>query len=275
MCIVVVHRWKVDNPRGAVLCTHGIGSTGAEFAPLAAHLSERGYDVICPDWFGHGYSQYFWRESVYRWENYVRCLATIARKYGAADLHYLGLSWGGMMLMLFLLSGRIAPRSAIFVDVPLRSNPALAASAAGLRIQADAAFDTIEQIEAFLYGRRPELIATPAAWRDYLRGARFEERDGKYVMRFDPAAIATLESYSNNVFDNFSVLDRFDFDCMFLYGTKSPYRDRELFEPYLQHKPNLTYSDILEAAHPPALYEAHQFDPIAAFLERVDAHRHD
>lgn len=268
--VLIVRSWLVDEPRGRIICTHGIGSSGAEFAILAQCLNEHGYDVVCPDWLGHGESQYLWQEGAYRWEMYLRCLAAVTRKYRTGNLHFLGVSWGGMMLLLFLIATRLKPRSAIFVDVPLRFDPALAIGAKGLRVQSEAAFDSIEAIERFLFGRRPELRPVPEEWRDYFREARFALRDGKYVMKFDPAAISVLESYSSGSFDNFRALDRFDFDMLFLYGTFSPYRDRARFAPIVAQHPNIRYADTLDAAHPPSLLEPHQFAPIVGFLNELE-----
>lgn len=267
--ILLVRIWAVSNPRGRVICTHGIGSSGAEFAILASRLNSRGFDVVCPDWLGHGESQYLWREGAYRWEFYVRCLAAVARKYHAENLHFVGVSWGGMMLLLYLLASRSAMRSAVFVDVPLCSNPALAQSAGGLRVQAEAAFDSVEEIETFLYRRRPELRATPPEWQDYLRRSRFVERDGKYVMRFDPAAIAILEQYGAATFDNFRALPRVECEALFLYGILSPYRDPVRFAPVVAQQSNLVYSDTLDSGHPPALFGDHETGPIVKFIERA------
>jgi pimeloyl-ACP methyl ester carboxylesterase len=268
--LLVIRRWPVENPRGRVICTHGMGSSGAEFALLAQRLNALGYDVVCPDWLGHGESQYLWQEGAYRWEMYIRCLIAVTRKYRTENLHFLGVSWGGMMLLLFLVATRLKPRSAIFIDVPLRFDPALMVSAKGLRAQSEAAFDDIGAIERFLYGRRPELRPVPEEWRDYFREARFVLRDGKYVMKFDPAAIAVLENYSKGNFDNFRALERFEFDALFLYGAFSPYRDRARFAPIVAQHPNIRYADTLDAAHPPSLLEPHQFAPIVEFLQSVE-----
>jgi pimeloyl-ACP methyl ester carboxylesterase len=266
----VVRAWLVERPRGRFICLHGVGSSGAEFAILATRLNELGYDVVCPDWLGHGDSEYLWREDAYRWEHYLRCLAGVMNRYRTDKLHLLGVSWGGMMLLLYLVGSRFVPRSAVFVDVPLTANPALLQSAAGLRIQSEAAFDSVEELERFLFARRPELRAGPAEWRDFFREARFIRRDGKYVMKFDQAAIAILSNYSGGRFDNFRALDRFGFDCLFLYGRFSPFRDPQRFQPYLARYPNIRYSDLLDAAHPPALLEPHEFEPIQKFLAQVD-----
>ena len=80
-----------------------------------------------------------------------------------------------------------------------------------------------------------------------------------------------MERYGATPFDNFRALDRFKFECYFLYGRLSPFRDSVRFKPYLARYPNLHYSDMLDAAHPPTLLDAHQIEPITNFLEKVTA----
>ncbi len=268
---MAVRHWPVKQSRGRVLCLHGVGSTGAEFAVLAARLNELGYDVVCPDWLGHGDSDYLLNANAYRWEVYVRSVVVLMKRYNASRMHFLGVSWGGMMLLLYLVGSRFLATSATFVDVPLRMNPALLQSTKGMRILSAAAFDTRDEMEALLYARRPELRDVPENWREYLLEARFARRAGKYVMKYDEAAIGMLEAYGSTQFDNFRALDRFGFECLFLYGRMSPFRDPARFRPYLARYPNLHYSDMLDAAHPPSLLDAHQTAPIEAFLEKVTA----
>ena len=41
---------------GTVIAWHGLARTGRDMDELAAHLSEQGYRVICPDTVGRGLS---------------------------------------------------------------------------------------------------------------------------------------------------------------------------------------------------------------------------
>ena len=266
--VLTVRRWMVERPRGRVICAHGIGSTGAEFALLAVRLNALGFEVIVPDWIGHGDSQYLWQAEHYGWESYVRCLTAVARKYQNDRTHYVGISWGGMILLFFLNYMRTPPRSAVFIDVPFRRKPTLSDSSSGLRVQSAAAFDTVEEIEEFLYSRRPELRDTPAEWRDYFRKARFDLRDGKFVMRFDPAAIEALNKYADLPFNNYRGVARINCDALFLYGKRSPYRDPVQFAQLRARHPNIEYAIALDAAHPPVLYTDEQLSPITDFIDR-------
>lgn len=268
---ILVRGWPVEKPRGRVICLHGIGSNGAEFGLLAQRLNELGYTVVCPDWLGHGDSEYLNEPGAYRWEVYVRSVVMMMHRYKAKRVHFLGVSWGGMMLALYLVGSRFQPASATFVDVPLIAHPALVNSTRNMRVLSDARFDTLEEMEAFFSKRRPELRNVPDGMQDYLREARFAHRDGKYMMKYDPAVIGMMEQYGSTSFDNFRALDRFAFECYFLYGRLSPFRDPARFKPFLTRYPNLHYSDMLDAAHPPSLLTDDQLEPITAFIEKVTA----
>ena len=264
-----VRGWPVANPRGRVICLHGVGSSGAEFGLLATRLNELGYDVLCPDWLGHGDSDFLNEPAAYRWEVYVRSIVVMMLRYKAKRVHFVGVSWGGMMLLLYLVGSRFQATSATFVDVPLIAHPDLIQSTRNMRTVSDARFDTLEEMEAFLFKRRPDLGMVPDGVRDYLREARFVERDGKYRVKFDPAVIGIMEQYGATQFDNFRALDRYAFECYFLYGRLSPFRDPARFKPYLPRYKNLHYSDMLDAAHPPSLLTLDQLEPITAFIENV------
>ena len=44
--------------RGTVIAWHGLARTGRDMDELAAHLSARGWRVVCPDTIGRGLSQW-------------------------------------------------------------------------------------------------------------------------------------------------------------------------------------------------------------------------
>ena len=44
--------------KGTVIAWHGLARTGRDMDELAAHLSARGWRVICPDTVGRGLSQW-------------------------------------------------------------------------------------------------------------------------------------------------------------------------------------------------------------------------
>src|SRR5579862_9463972 len=114
-----VHIWPAPAPRGKVICFHEMACTAVEFAFLAEVLNSAGFDVICPDWIGHGQSTYFSGKNAYRWYDFVACAMQTIRRYGVKDSHVLGASLGGMILFVLLVASRLKPKTATFVDIPL------------------------------------------------------------------------------------------------------------------------------------------------------------
>ena len=122
--LISLREWRVAKPQAQVICLHGLGVTGAEYAPMAASLNRAGFDVLAPDWIGHGDSEYIGNPQAYQWNCYFNCLATVFRHSHTPATHYVGASWGAAILLIFLLSRGILPRSSTFVDLALRRSPA-------------------------------------------------------------------------------------------------------------------------------------------------------
>src|SRR5262249_3974772 len=126
--VLCLREWRVAKPQGQVICLHGLGVSGAEYAPLAPGLNSAGFDVLAPGLGGHGCSEYLGDPKSYDWNSYIKCLATVFHHHHTPATHYVGASFGAKMLMLFLLSQKILPRSSTFVDIALRTSPFLANS---------------------------------------------------------------------------------------------------------------------------------------------------
>ena len=261
-----VRIWGVPDERGRVICLHGMGASGGEFAVLAERLNRAGIEAICPDWLGHGDSQFLWQAGGYRWETYVSSLAAVCRRYATGTEHMLGVSWGGMMLLLYLIYARTRPRSVVFVDTPLADHEALTLHHRSLREQAEARFDSVEAAEAYLFERRPVLAQVPRHLREYYRDARFYRQAGRVAMKYDGKAIAAMGGYLGKKFEYAEALPRLQCNAFFIYGQSSPYRNPSLFEKVCASHPNITYSDALLCGHPPSLLEEAQLAPIEAYL---------
>jgi pimeloyl-ACP methyl ester carboxylesterase len=266
-----VRIWQTPQPKGKVVCLHGLGASGCEFGVLAEHLNAKGYEVVCPDWIGHGDSQFFHDPAAYRWDQFVRCLAMIYRRYGSEQTHFLGASWGAMMLFLFLLSCRIEPKSAIFVDQALRSRPDRYRTNAILREQSSARFDTFEEAEEFLHHQRPSLSVVPERFRAYYRTGRFHEREGKIAFKFDPAIMDAMTNDLDTTWNHLGALARIRFDALFLYGSRSELREPAAFQAACAGRSNLRYNDGLDAGHPPSMLVEDHLLPVSDFLAHVEA----
>jgi alpha-beta hydrolase superfamily lysophospholipase len=109
--VIHYHLWAVENPRGVVLISHGVGEYAARYTHVARALADGGYSVYAPDQRGHG------QTGVEQWVHQpsmlghlgpgglratiedLRQLSSIIRKENpGAPLVLLGHSWGSLMV---------------------------------------------------------------------------------------------------------------------------------------------------------------------------------
>jgi pimeloyl-ACP methyl ester carboxylesterase len=265
---ISIREWRVAKPKGQVICLHGFGVTGAEYAPMAEALNQAGFDALLPDWIGHGDSEYFGDPAAYDWTFYVQCLGALFQRYHTRVTHYVGTSWGGGVLLIFLLSYKVLPKSATFVDVALTSSPLREGHVQVFEAQSDKAFGSIAEANAFLARQRPAFAQVPDRFRKYLDAERFIERDGAVVFKFDPAMLPAFAAGAKMTYDHIKSLPRIFFDALFLYAENSPYRHLQDFAAISSKLPHIRYREDLVGGHPPMLLSPEQFGPIVDFIKQ-------
>jgi len=270
--VISLREWRIARPQGQVICLHGLGVTGAEYAPMAASLNRAGFDVLAPDWIGHGDSEYFGDPQSYNWDCYIKCLAAVYRHRHSPLTHYVGASWGAAMLLIFLVSQGILPRSATFVDLALRGSPSRAKHAEVLTEQSQR-FASIAEAKAFLAMQRPEFAQVPDDFTGYFDEERYCRRDDGIAFKFDPSILPALAANLSLSFNYFPALKRIRVNALFLYGAKSPYRLPLEFMTACGRAPNIHYRDDLQAGHPPTLLHEDQFGHIVEFIKQANLMR--
>lgn len=266
---ISVREWRVTKPIGQVICLHGFGVNGAEYAPMAERLNQLRYDVLMPDWIGHGDSDFLGDPAAYTWDCYLKGLGTVLRHYDAPNTHYVGTSFGGALLLMFLLARPVLPQSAIIVDVPLKGAPTLSSHYAVFDEQRSVSFGTIDEANAFLQKQRPEFARVPERFQKYFDAERFVTKDGRIVFKFDPAIIkAAARKLPSH--DWTPALMRLRFKILFLYGKTSPYRVMADFMTICARMPNIRYRDDLRGGHPPMLLHEEQYEPIIEFIRQTN-----
>jgi pimeloyl-ACP methyl ester carboxylesterase len=265
---ISVREWRIGKPKGRVICLHGLGVNGAEYAPMAEGLNKAGFDVLAPDWMGHGDSDYLSNLEDYDWTNYVKCLTAIVRHHHGPVTHYVGTSWGGAILLMFLLSLRVRPQSAIFVDVPIRTAPETTRHGEILGRQVGQSFASAAEGNAFLAQLRPLLVEVPAKYKAYLDQERYRAEGDRLIFSFDPLAIGRLSGSASWKYNYFGELKRFSFDTLFLYGAASPHRWPPDYVALAQKSPLITYNGDMKGGHPPMLLFEEQFGPIVDYIKK-------
>ena len=265
-----VRRWMPQASKGRVICFHGLGSNASEYRLFAEILGGLGYEVVAPDWIGHGDSEYLLDLQDYFWDRFVKMAWSVSVAYGGGPAHYVGNSWGAAVLYLALLGSPFQARSATFIDIPMKNNAAMARHKEYIADAAASSFDSFEEAEKFLYSRRPTLAAFPEAMRSYYRSARFRAHGGKVRFAFDPllAGMGTAQDLAS--FDLRPHMPRLTAKALFIYGNESPHRNPELFRIICGRRTNVSYIDDISGGHPPSLLEREQIAPIAAFIQAAE-----
>ena len=264
--------------RGTVIAWHGLARTGRDMDELAAHLSGRGWRVICPDTAGRGLSQ--WSRSPDE-EYCLRFYARLARELmDGLDLqrvHWVGTSMGGAIGTLCAgglaepgLKGRI--RSLVLND-----NAPELAQAAIERIRAYAgqppAFDTIGELEAFFRQvYKPYGWLSDAQWRRLTETSVRRLSDGRVTPHYDPAMVRQFIVHP----DDYRIWEHYDaIDCpvLLLRGAESDLVLPQTVPLMQQRGPGargaLQVIEVPGCGHAPALNVAEQLAWVSSFIEAV------
>ena len=264
--------------RGTVIAWHGLARTGRDMDELAAHLSTRGWRVICPDTVGRGLSQWSRQpDEQYCLRFYARLARELIDGLGLHQVHWVGTSMGGAIGTLCAgglaeptLQGRI--RSLVLND-----NAPELAQAAIERIRAYAgqppAFDTVGELEAFFRQvYKPYGWLSDAQWRRLAETSVRRLPDGRVTPHYDPAMVRQFIAHP----DDYLIWQHYDaIDCpvLLLRGAES---DLVLAETAVRMQARgpgakgcLTTIEVPGCGHAPALNVPQQLDWVTDFIERA------
>ncbi len=264
--------------RGTVIAWHGLARTGRDMDELAAHLSTRGWRVICPDTVGRGLSQWSRQpDEQYCLRFYARLARELIDGLGLHQVHWVGTSMGGAIGTLCAgglaeptLQGRI--RSLVLND-----NAPELAQAAIERIRAYAgqppAFDTVGELEAFFRQvYKPYGWLSDAQWRRLAETSVRRLPDGRVTPHYDPAMVRQFIAHP----DDYLIWQHYDaIDCpvLLLRGAES---DLVLSETAVRMQARgpgakgcLTTIEVPGCGHAPALNVPQQLDWVTEFIERA------
>jgi pimeloyl-ACP methyl ester carboxylesterase len=264
--------------RGTVLAWHGLARTGRDMDELAAHLSARGWRVICPDTIGRGLSQ--WSPDPpqeYRLAFYARIARELIEQLGIAQLHWVGTSMGGAIGTV-CASGRFEPAlQGRIRSLVLNDNAPQLAAAAIERIKAYAgnppAFDTVRELEAFfrqVYA--PYGALTDAQWRRLTETSVRRLPDGRVTPHYDPAMVQQFVHWP----DDYLIWPHFDALQIPVLCLRGAHSDLVLPETVAQMRARgpgarglLQVLEESDCGHAPALNVPQQLNPVSDFLDSL------
>ena len=264
--------------KGTVIAWHGLARTGRDMDELAAHLSGRGWRVICPDTVGRGLSQWSRQpDEQYCLRFYARLARELLDGLDLQTVHWVGTSMGGAIGTLCAgglaepaLKGRI--RSLVLND-----NAPELAQAAIERIRAYAgqppAFDTVTELEAFY-----RQVYKPFGWLSDAQWCRLAETstrrltDGRVTPHYDPAMVRQFIAHP----DDYLIWDHYDgitAPVLLLRGADSDLVLQDTVPRMRARGPGarglLQTIEVPGCGHAPALNVPQQLDWVTGFIESV------
>ena len=264
--------------KGTVIAWHGLARTGRDMDELAAHLSGRGWRVICPDTVGRGLSQWSSKpDEAYCLRFYARLARELLDGLGLQAVHWVGTSMGGAIGTLCAgglaeptLQGRI--RSLVLND----NAPELAQAAID-RIRAYAgqppAFDTVTELEAFFRQvYKPYGWLSDAQWRRLTETSTRRLPDGRVTPHYDPAMVRQFVAHP----DDYLIWEHYDaieVPVLLLRGAQSDLVLADTIPRMRQRGPGarglLQTIEVPGCGHAPALNTPEQLDWVTRFIEEA------
>lgn len=264
--------------QGTVLAWHGLARTGRDMDELAAHLSARGWRVICPDTVGRGLSQWSRApEKEYCLAFYTRLARELVEGLQLNAVHWVGTSMGGAIGTL-CAAGLVEPSlKQRILSLTLNDNAPELAQAAIDRIRAYAgqppAFDTVAQLEAFF-----RQVYAPYGWLSDAQWRRLTETsvrrlpDGRVTPHYDPAMVRQFIDHP----DDYLIWTHYDaLDCpvLLLRGAQSDLVVAETVPRMQARGPGakglLQVVEVPACGHAPALNVPDQLETLTRFIESV------
>ena len=267
-------------PRGTVLAWHGLARTGRDMDELAAHLSARGWRVVCPDMLGRGLSQWAAEpKHEYCLAFYARLACEFVTQLGIEQCHWVGTSMGGAIGTVGA-SGFFEPELRRRIrSLVLNDNAPQLAQAALDRIQAYAgtppAFSRVTELEAFLRSAyRPYGLLTDAQWRRMTETSTRRLPDGRVTPHYDPAIVGQFSHHP----DDYLIWHHYDalaIPVLLLRGVESDLVLKDTAEAMTRRGPGarglLQWAEVAGCGHAPALNVSDQLELVSGFIERVHA----
>ena len=271
--------WRPAAPvRGTVVAWHGLARTGRDMDELAAHLSARGWRVLCPDTVGRGLSQWAANpKDEYCLAFYARLASDFVLQLGIEHCHWVGTSMGGAIGTV-AASGYFEPELKKRIrSLTLNDNAPQLAQAAIERIKAYAgqppAFDRVTELEAFLRtAYKPYGFLTDAQWRRLTETSTRRLPDGRVTPHYDPAIVGQFIHYPDDylIWHHYDALD---IPVLLLRGVDSDLVLKDTAEQMSTRGPGargqLQWVEVPGCGHAPALNVAEQLKLVTDFIERA------
>jgi pimeloyl-ACP methyl ester carboxylesterase len=253
------------NPR-ALVCAHGLTRCARDFDNLARALAGH-YRVICPDVAGRGDSDWLADPMLYQIPQYVSDMVTLIARLDAAEVHWVGISMGGLIGMAFAAQSETPIRKLVVSDAgPVISKVSLERIAAYVGIAPQ--FPSIEAAEQYV--RTVSASFGPhsdAEWRFLTEVVVRKQADGGLRMHYDPRL---AEPFRKNMpekdLEMWPVWDAVRCPTLLLRGANSDLLSKETAAQMAARGPKAKVIEIAGVGHAPTLMHDDQIRIVRDFL---------
>lgn len=266
---IAVYEWGNPQATETIFCMHGLTRNGRDFDFLARALAEN-YRVICPDMPGRGGSDAL-PTPLYNYQTYIALTQILLHHYALTSVHWIGTSMGGIIGMMLAATVPGMIRSFVMNDI------GCTISAAGLQriltyAGTSTTFPTRVAAENEIRARcQPFGVREEAHWQHLYAHGVSELPNGIFRLHYDPAIINGLPM-PNPVQD----IDLWPFwnalqatPVLLIRGADSDLLTQATAQKMHATHPRLTYVEIPDAGHAPALMDSESIQLITNWMRNI------
>lgn len=263
---LVYFQWgDPDNDR-VLLCVHGLTRRGRDFDALAQALEDT-YRVICVDLPGRGQSDWLPVAAGYAPPTYLQGLVTLLGRLNVAEVHWLGVSLGGLLGMT-LASMPKSPISRLVVDDIGGFVHKEALQRISTYVGTDPDFADLAGLEAYMreintaYGP-----LTDAQWAKLAEsGSRFDVATGRWKQHYDPKLAEPFKDGFSEDVALWPIWDAIPCPVLLLHGMLSDILTAETAQQMLERKPTAQLVSFEGVGHAPMLLDDTQISAVRDWL---------
>lgn len=257
------------NPR-VLVCVHGVTRVSDDFDNMAMALCDR-FRVVCPDVVGRGRSEWLRDPQHYQVPQYVSDMITLLARLNAESVSWFGTSMGGLIGM-GLASLKDSPvRKLVLNDVGPSLNPA-ALARIGEYVGKDVRFDTFDEAARYIQAiSLPFGPHTDEEWRKLAADAVKQDKDGKWIMHYDPALAVPIKATTPELMQRAEAMLWMAYDAiacptLLVRGAESDLLTHETAQAMTARGPKPKLVEIPGVGHAPTFLHEDQIAHVKEFL---------
>src|SRR5207249_1867847 len=166
--------------------------------------------------------------------------------------YFIGTSWGGIVLALFLHLARVKPDKLILNDSALKWSAEHDGYMKRILDESATEFDTLEEAHAHVRGTRFLGPIPEALWNRYLENKIIIEAS-KYRLAYDPAITGRFDDMASKNFNFYPMLPNLAAPVLLIFGVGSTAYDENAVAELVSKCPNISHVPNIGVGQPPSL----------------------